>query len=73
MPKECGTYKSYDMDRSDVGKSSKPKSKRILLIKTEKNKPWDLALLLRTSTSELMKRDGVTRAYKNTHLSMGIV
>ena len=57
------------MDRSDVGKSSKPKSKRILLIKTEKNKPWDLELLLWTSTTELMKRDGkligasVTRAY----------
>ena len=31
---------------SNAGKSSKPKSNRILWIKTGKNKPWDLALLL---------------------------
>ena len=64
---------------SDAGKSSKPKSKRILQIKTRKKRPWDFALLLWTSTSYLIKRVGkligasVMRAYKNAHLSMGIV
>ena len=64
---------------SNAGKSSKPKSKRILWIKTKKKRPWDFALLLWTSTRELMKREGklvgasVTRAHKNAHLLMGIV
>ena len=63
----------------DAGKSSKPKSKKILRMKSEKNKPWDFALLLWTSTSELIKRLGkligasVMRAYKNVHLSIGMV
>ena len=57
-------------------------SKRIMIYgewKMGKNKPWDLALLLWTSTRERMKRVGnligalVMRAYKNTHPSMGIV
>ena len=64
---------------SNAGKFSKPKSNKILWMKTEKNKPCDLALLLWTSTRERMKRVGkligtsVMRAYKNSHLSMGMV
>ena len=64
---------------SDTGKSSKPKSKGILWIKTRKNKPLDFALLLLTSTREQMKivrkliGASVMRAYKNAHLSIGIV
>ena len=77
LPKECGTNRSYT--GSDVGKSSKPRSNKILCIKTRKNRPWDFALLLWTSTREWMKIVGkligasVTRAYKNTHLSIRIV
>ena len=37
---------------SNAGKFFNPKSKRILWIKTRKNKPRDLAILLWTSTSE---------------------
>ena len=37
---------------SNAGKFFNPKSKIILWIKTRKNKPWDLAILLWTSTSE---------------------
>ena len=64
---------------SDAGKSSKPKSNKTLWIKIEKKRPWDFALLLWTSTRDRMKRVGkligalVTMAYKNAHLSMGIV
>ena len=63
----------------DEGKSFKPKSNRILWMKTEKHKPWDLALLLWTSTIEWMKRvekligASVMRAYKNAHLLVGMV
>ena len=63
----------------DSRKSSKPKSNKILWIKTGKKRSWDFALLLWTSTKELIKRKGkligasLTRAYKNPHLSRGIV
>ena len=43
---------------SDIRKSSKPKSKRILWIKTKKKGPWDFALLLWTSTRDQIKRVG---------------
>ena len=60
---------------SDAGKSSKPKSKRILWIKTGKKRQWDFALLLWTSTSDLIKRVWkligalVTKTYKNAPLN----
>ena len=63
----------------DVGKSSKPKSNKILWMKTGKNEPCDFALLLWTSTREWMKKVGklievsMMRAYKNAHLSIGMV
>ena len=43
---------------SNARKSTKPKSNRILWMKTGKNKPWDLALLLWTSIRERMKNVG---------------
>ena len=64
---------------SDARKSSKPKCNKIRWIKTGKKRAWAEELLLWTTTKEQMKRCGklikasVTRAYKNAHLSIGIV
>ena len=64
---------------SDAGKSSKPRCNKIWCIKIGKKRPCAVELLLWTSTKERMKRVGkligtsVTRAYKNAHLSIGMV
>ena len=64
---------------SNAGKSFNPKSNKIIWMKTRKNKPCDFALLLWISTRERIKRVGklieasVMRAYKNAHLSIGMV
>ena len=64
---------------SKVGKDFNPKCSKNLLIKTGKKRAWAEELLQWTSTKERMKRWGklieasVTRAYKNAHLSKGIV
>ena len=64
---------------SDAGKSSKPKCNKIQCMKTGKKRPYAVELLLWTSTKDRMKRVGkligasVTRAYKNSHLSIGMV
>ena len=64
---------------SNARKSSNPKCNKIQCIKIVKKRPCDLELLLWTSTKDWMKRVGkligasVTRAYKNAHLSIGMV
>ena len=64
---------------SYAGKWSKPKCNKIWWIKTRKKRAWVEELLLWTLTKEWMKRWGkligafVTWAYKNAHLSIGIV
>ena len=63
----------------DAGKTSKPKCNKILWIKTGMKRPCDLEPLLWTSTKDRMKRVGkligasIIRAYKNAHLSIGMV
>ena len=63
----------------DAGNYSKPKCNKIRWIKPGKKRSWAEELLLWISTKERMKRWGkligtsVTRAYKNAHLSIGIV
>ena len=79
LPKEGGTYRSYNMNRLRRQNSSKPKCNKIRWIKMGKKRPWAVELLLWTSIKERMKRweklieASVTRAYKNAHLSKGIV
>jgi len=64
---------------SETGKSSKPKCNKIWWIKIRKNRPCAVKLLLWTSTKDRIKRVGkfigasVTRAYKNAHLSIGMM
>ena len=64
---------------SDARKSFKPKYNKIWCMKIEKKRLCDVELLLWTSTNDQMERVGkliealVTRAYKNAHLSIGIV
>ena len=63
----------------DARKSSNPKCNKIQWIKTGKKRVWAEELLLWTPTKNRMKRWGkligasVTRAYKNAHLSIGIM
>ena len=64
---------------SKAGNSSKPKCNKIRWIKTDKNKPCAVKLLLWTLTKDQMKRWGkligafITKANKNAHLSIGMV
>ena len=79
LPKKGGTYRSYDMNGLRRRKLIYPRWNKILWIKIRKNRPWVVELLLWTSIKECMKRWGkltevsVTSAYKNAHLSKGIV
>ena len=64
---------------SEARNSSKPRCNKIWCIKTGKKRPCAIELLLWISTKDQMKRVGkligafVTRAYKNVHLSIGMV
>ena len=64
---------------SNVGNSSNPRCNKIRCIKIGKKRPCAIELLLWTSTKDQMKRVGkligafVIRAYKNAHLSIGMV
>ena len=64
---------------SNAGNSSNPRCNKILCMKIGKNNPCLVELLLWTLTKDQIKRWGkfievsITRAYKNAHLSKGMV